>query len=134
MKNALVTWFKEKLIGKNFSSAETTAMIFLSMALKIDYLFLCLWHLMVYQIVFFADVWSDKPPTKYEIYLLEINSVTFIELLVAKLMLSNLKGMILLLIIIKKDNKSMISKIGIRNLDLVILCQNLLSLHNPRDR
>ena len=134
MKNALVTWFKEKLIGKNFSSAETTAMIFLSMALKIDYLFLCLWHLMVYQIVFFADVWSDKPPTKYEIYLLEINSITFIELLVAKLMLSNLKGMILLLIIIKKENKSMISKIGIRNLDLVILCQNLLSLHNPRDR
>ena len=134
MKNALVTWFKEKLIGKNFSSAETTTMIFLSMALKIDYLFLCLWHLMVYQIVFFADVWSDKPPTKYEIYLLEINSITFIELLVAKLMLSNLKGMILLLIIIKKDNKSMISKIGIRNLDLVILCQNLLSLHNPRDR
>ena len=83
---------------------------------------------------FLADVWSDKPPTKYEIYLLEINSITFIELLVAKLMLSNLKGMILLLIIIKKDNKSMISKIGIRNLNLVILCQNLLSLHNLRDR
>ena len=52
---------------------------------------------------FLADVWSDKPPVKYEIYLLEIHSNTFIKLLVAKHMLSFLKGMILLLVIIKED-------------------------------